>query len=284
MNELTVQRAHLIELNKTMTDIASGAQKVPVQFNTETLKLSYSNQVQGQNNASAKESAGNRGAANQSEAAARQFIGQGTTKLSLQLWFDVTAATEPAFKVDDVRLLTAKVIYFMKPSDSSASGTGAGQLVPPGVRFQWGSFLFDGIVESIEESIELFSPIGKALRASISLTIVGQSLLLPKSAAGSSGVQPGIRELVSGQSGGSLQQLCGALGVAGAQPGKAAGGSASGAGMVGGGVSSTSSQGAGAGPRSWQQVALANGIENPRSLRPGQLIDFAARRALIVTE
>ena len=53
---------------------------VTVQFNPETLKVTFANQiVQGS------------GAGDQRGSPARQFVGAGTTKLSLQLWFDVTA-------------------------------------------------------------------------------------------------------------------------------------------------------------------------------------------------
>src|SRR6266702_4687760 len=51
-----------------------------VQFNPETLKVSFANQI-----------ATPSGAGDQSGTPARQFVGAGTTKLSLQLWFDVNA-------------------------------------------------------------------------------------------------------------------------------------------------------------------------------------------------
>jgi Contractile injection system tube protein len=46
-----------------------------VQFNPETLSVTYSNQKSG---------------GNQRGGAALQFVGQGQTKLSVQLWYDVT--------------------------------------------------------------------------------------------------------------------------------------------------------------------------------------------------
>jgi len=33
----------------------------------------------------------------------------------------------------------------------------------------------------------------------------------------------------------------------------------------------------------WQRIAVANGIENPRALAPGQFIDLSAQRPRIVT-
>jgi phage tail-like protein len=74
-----------------------------------------------------------------------------TTRLALELWFDVAAARE-----DDVRRLTTPVAYF------------AGV---PATRFQWGTFRFDGHVEALEESLELFSADGRPLRARLNLTL-----------------------------------------------------------------------------------------------------------------
>lgn len=287
MPEIKVERAELIELSDDFKDVASGGKRVPVQFNPETLKLTYANSVQSQNNASGSTAPGERGAANQSQPTARQFVGQGTTKLSITLWFDVSAAIDSSFAVDDVRRLTAKVLYFMKPRAPKNGGGEAGQFVPPGVRFQWGKFLFDGIVEGIEENVELFSPAGNALRASLALSLVQQNILLPDfkggAGAGTGKAMPGTRPLAGANAGQPLQQLAGDL-AGGAGLGGAVGEAARGAGMVGGNAVAEGFVGNAGGPRSWQQVALANGIENPRALRPGQLIDLAARRSLIVTE
>jgi phage tail-like protein len=69
------------------------------------------------------------------------------TRLVLDLWFEAT---------DDVRRLTKPVAYF----------AGA-----PAARLEWGTFRFDGHVEALEESLELFSADGRPLRARIALTL-----------------------------------------------------------------------------------------------------------------
>jgi phage tail-like protein len=74
-----------------------------------------------------------------------------TTRLALELFFDVAGARE-----DDVRRLTRPVAYF-----ASA----------PATRFQWGTFRFDGHVEAVEESLELFSADGRPLRARLELIL-----------------------------------------------------------------------------------------------------------------
>jgi phage tail-like protein len=73
------------------------------------------------------------------------------TRLALELWFDVAGARE-----DDVQRLTKPVAYF------------AGV---PATRLQWGTFRFDGHVEALEESLELFSADGRPLRARLELNL-----------------------------------------------------------------------------------------------------------------
>ncbi|MFO1429850.1 MAG: peptidoglycan-binding protein [Candidatus Competibacteraceae bacterium] len=308
MAEVTVVRAELQELKDDLSDVQPGGKRVPVQFNPESLKLSYANQIQPQNNGSSNAPAPRpgRGSANQSQGTpARQFVGAGTTKLAVQLWFDVSAATAAPFMVDDVRRLTAEVLYFMKPKDPGAGARDASQRIPPGVRFSWGGFLFDGIVESLEENVEFFSPDGKALRASVTLNLIQQSILVPafqgtgavtRSPAG--GATPGAAPLAAARNGQSLQQM------SDSQPGGGLGGGLSGdlsAGLSGGlsaglgaNLSAGLSAGLGGGPSAgggpafsgggWQRIAVANGIENPRALAPGRLIDLNAQRPRIVTD
>lgn len=288
MAEQTVVRAELQELKDDLSDVLSGGKRVPVQFNPETLKLSYANQIQAQNNGSSSapppQRAG-RGGTNQSQGTpARQFVGAGTTKLAVQLWFDVSAATAAPFMVDDVRRLTAEVLYFMKPKDPGAGARDASQRIPPGVRFSWGSFLFDGIVESLEENVEFFSAEGKALRASISLNLIQQNILVPAFEGtgavtrNKAGVPaPGATPLAPARNGQSLQQM------SDSQPGGGRG-AGSGGGLSGGLSGSLSAGGSPAfSGGGWQRIAVANGIENPRALPPRQLIDLSARRPRIVT-
>ena len=75
-----LEKAELRELDAAFTNEINTDKKCQVQFNPETLKVSFANQV-----------ATPSGAGDQKGTPARQFVGAGTTKLSLQLWFDVTA-------------------------------------------------------------------------------------------------------------------------------------------------------------------------------------------------
>ena len=96
-------KAELIELKPDLKDIDPQGQRVKVQFNPETLKVSFANQLKTDTPAGAKPGDQSQGSAGQ------QFVGAGTTKLSLMLWFDVTAAIDPAHQVDDVRRLTQQI-------------------------------------------------------------------------------------------------------------------------------------------------------------------------------
>ncbi|MBC5783428.1 peptidoglycan-binding protein [Ramlibacter sp. USB13] len=235
-------KAQLVELDEALKDPKPGGKTVTVQFNPESLKLSFSNQVQNSSTSSNAGSSGG-GSGDQSQGTqGRQFVGTGTTKLAVQLWFDANAAGEGGDRVDDVRRLTQEVIYFITPQEASSDPT---KFLPPGIRFAWGSFLFNGLVDGIEETIDFFSPEGKPLRANISLTLSQQTILV-SSFTGSGRVPgrpraPGTTPLTPAAAGSTLQGLAG--GASG----------------------------------DWQGIAAANGIENPRLLAPGQLVDLSAR-------
>lgn len=304
MPELEIQHAKLIELKDDLSDVMPGGKSLAVQFNPESLKLSYANQIKEQPNASGGGGGAGRGGNQSQGSAARQFVGTGTTKLSVQLWFDVSAATSAPFIVDDVRRITAQVLYFIKPKPAPAGARDTSQRTPPGLRFSWGNFLFDGIVEGMEESVEFFSPKGEALRASITLNMVQQEILVP--AFTGDGTVPGARPLWPAGGGQSLQALQDAAKASGAAPSSGGGGAAPGGGSGGGfgaglsaGFSAGATVGAGLGAGvgaslglstgaafqsgGWQAVALANGIENPRAMPAGQLIDLSATKPRIVS-
>jgi hypothetical protein len=239
-----ITRAKLIELDEKLKEL-SGGKQITVQFNPDSLKLAFANQIQNNNPSSAGSGGGSGGGGGggggdqANGTSGRQFVGAGTTKLSVTLWFDAASAPEP---VDDVRRLTQQVIYFITPKKSQQDAT---KFLPPGVRFSWGSFVFDGLVDSIEESIEYFSPEGKPLRASVSLGLSQQTILVADFGSGARppGVPrgPGVAPLTAAAAGSTLQGLAAAAGA------------------------------------DWQAIAAANGIDNPRALVPGQLIDLAAR-------
>jgi hypothetical protein len=214
-----------------------------VQFNPESLKVSFANQLVQPS-----------GAGDQRGSPARQFVGAGTTKLALTLWFDVGSPQPPnAPRVDDVRKLTKKVAFFITPKPVQGQKD---KFIPPAVRFVWGTFQFDGLMDALEETLELFSPEGKPLRASLGLSISQQKIQFafvdtgsPRGApapglgaAPGTPATPGTQPLAQAPAGSTVQGLADGAGVG-----------------------------------NWQAVAAANGIENPRLLAPGALLDLNAQ-------
>ncbi|MCB9648408.1 MAG: peptidoglycan-binding protein [Deltaproteobacteria bacterium] len=131
---------------------------IDVQFNPATLKVSYTNQKAG---------------GDQPGGGSIQFVGSGTTKLSVELVFDVTVAEPPEVdgaRPDDVRRLTAKVAHFMIPQPVDDN------FVQRGVRFHWGTFVFEGVMDSMNETLEFFSADGRPLRASVTVEMSQQEI------------------------------------------------------------------------------------------------------------
>lgn len=122
MPELEIQHAKLIELKDDLSDVMPGGKSLAVQFNPESLKLSYANQIKEQPNASGGGGGAGRGGNQSQGSAARQFVGTGTTKLSVQLWFD--ADELPALRAAGLVAATAA---------TTTAGRGAAAGVAAGV-------------------------------------------------------------------------------------------------------------------------------------------------------
>jgi phage tail-like protein len=89
------------------------------------------------------------------------------TQLDLRLTFDTRAPAPSGRSVPtDVRRLTERVAYFATPRPARG-----GALVRPAVRLAWGSFQFDGQVETLEETLESFSSDGRPLHAELTLSL-----------------------------------------------------------------------------------------------------------------
>jgi hypothetical protein len=220
---VALEKAFFVSLDED--DVEDADSKVEVQFNPESLKVAFANQI-----------AQPQGGANQGGTDSQQFVGAGTTKLTAQLWFDVTVHASER----DVRALTAKVAAFITPAPTDDDPN---KYVPPKVRFAWGTFQFDGIMESLEESLEFFSADGRPLRASVSFSLAQQKIadLTPRAGGRPPGTNDaGRRVMTPTREGGSVQQMAAAQGRGG----------------------------------DWQRIAAANKVENPRAPGPGALLDM----------
>lgn len=226
-----LEKAYLVKLKGGATPTEDG-ERVAVQFNPTTMRLQMTNNV-----------SGGKTRPNQ----VQQFTGHSSTTLTLDLVFD------SADDLTNVREATTKVIAFVLPSAQSKQA-------PPRVRFGWGAFHFEGVMDNITEDIDLFSADGKPLRSKLSISIKEQD---PKFAALQSGA--GAKD-----------------GAAAAPPGGAS--QATGPGSSGGGATDTTAaanQGESAAdfaarmgldPTAWR--AIAGGVPNPLSLQGGAQIDF----------
>jgi len=212
-----LEKANLQEITwDTNQDPIDGDHSVVVQFNPESLKLALSNK-----NASGDQRGGS----------AIQYVGAGTSKLSFDLWFDATGSPD-----GDVRSLTNEVIFFMTPQSTNEED----KFIPPGLRFSWGSFLFEGIMDSLGEDLEYFSEDGRPLRAKLAISMSRQEIRYE------SGRQQGGSGLGTTASSGSAPQAA-----------------------AGNSVPDLAGE-------NWAPIAAANGIENPLDLSAGQSLDLTA--------
>ena len=230
--ESKLAKAELQQLKPDFSDVdpANKDKGVVVQFNPDSLKIAFANQIQQPE-----------GGGDKRGSQAQLFVGAGTTKLTCTLWFDVTAPQpkQPVdgwADVDDVRKLTNRVSYFITPKQDAKD---AKKFVPPAVRFVWGSLRFDGILESVEESLEFFSPQGKPLRASVAISLTQQKILVfpPIDLGRSPKKKPGTTPSTPVPQGSSVQQVAG---------------------------------------DGWQGAAAASGVENPRLPQTGLRLDLTA--------
>jgi Contractile injection system tube protein len=101
----------------------------------------------------------------------RQYAGTFSGKLTMDLQFDTTGTGE------DVRKVTNKVAFFMESTAKAkkrASVKGTNLPAQPVLAFQWGTYVFKGIMESFKETIDFFSADGVPLRALVSIGLARQ--------------------------------------------------------------------------------------------------------------
>lgn len=126
---------------------------VDVQFNPTTMKLQLSS------NLSSGDSTGSQ---------TRQSSGSTSATLSFDLVFD-TADEGETGAPRSVFSKTAAIQKFVTPASAAK-----GKQKPPKLRFIWGAFQFDGVVESINIDLELFAANGTPLRAKVAVSVKGQ--------------------------------------------------------------------------------------------------------------
>ena len=258
------QKAWLCEIAGENNDRTG--RNVELQFNPETLRITHGAQVRPPVNPSKAEGATPpSGQGDVPGSSPHQSTGTGSTRLSVQVWFDVTSVMPQGDEsVSDVRELTEKVAYFIRPKGPPDSN-GTPQS-PPRVQFAWGTIIFSGVMDSLDESLELFSTDGVPLRASMNIGISeGKVEIGPGASGAGGGLSAGLNLSAGIGIGASASLGVGTQPLAQAEAGVSLQAMAS------------ASFGANA---DWQAIATANGIENPRQLQPGQLINMNARASV----
>ncbi len=246
-----LERAKLIPVSGN-NDTPDMQNAIDVQFNPTTLKVSLSNTL--------KENGRN------GNSRATQYVDKSSSTLSVELVFDTTYIEAPASNTaqnssadgsassnnrnrieqgSDVRVQTKKIAdAFVKPI-----GSGARMRAPKRCLFQWGAFKFIGLVDSFEETVDFFSPKGRPLRATVSLKLKEDRY-----------------QFLSNDSSALAAQQTPTLSFTGngANTKQAGGGSGAGNGAPTPNQSTPPVPGGSAGPGSWRDNAMFNGIESPR--------------------
>jgi hypothetical protein len=216
-----------------------GGVSLTVDFDPKSLRLSYTpTGVTGANTVT-KTGAWSKFAAQQT--------GQSTT-LAVELTFDTS---QTGTSVQD---RTEQIVQLTLPN-TSVPAKPARRVA----RFQWGSFIFHGVVQSLTQTIDFFSETGIPLRATVQLTLSDVKQPNPDTA------RPPVTAPVG----------FGATGAVGAATGTPVGTTPLTLSQSGDSVQSIAAR-AGAGV-SWKTIAAANGIDNPRLLPPGTVLDTSVR-------
>ena len=236
----------VLELAKLTVVKGSQTQSAPppvtVQFNPERLSVSY--------RSSGSIGAQTSGQRNDNQGAIKQVTGF-SSDLSMDLLFDTSQTG------DDVRNKTLPIARMVQLQ---------GEDKAPTVQFSWGTFVFTGVIQSMNETLDLFSDRGVPLRATIGLSMAGvEEQQAPDSGGGfgigfsasasfsagasagfsaqasvNAGIAAGTTPLTLTQAGDTLQSLTGRTGQS----------------------------------NSWKAVASANNIDNPRRVDPGTVLNL----------
>lgn len=167
----------------TLTPVTGNQSAITVHFNPVSLQLTINNTLEEKGKGKDL----------------KQFITKAVAKLIIDLIFDTTD------RGTDVRLETGKIARFMEPGKQEGD-----KKIPTIVKFEWGTFAFQGLIESYKETLDFFSQNGVPLRASLNLTFSRQEEVFDSSF--NSGNTPPDRavDIPPGQSASQLASLGGA--------------------------------------------------------------------------
>jgi LysM repeat protein len=264
---MTLAKATLQRIQPDGQD-APGEQPIEAQFNPQSLSLSY--QATGPDSSTRSASgSGSGGRTGRSS----QRTGYTVSLSSLELLFDTSEETSNR----DVRHLTLRIARLIQADDENAA---------PNVRFSWGTFIFRGIITSIEETLDYFAEDGTPLRATVTLGLEMNEVEREANRSSSGGAGAG-----GGAGIGAAAGIAASAGVS-AGIGLSAGASVGASAGISAGVSAGVAVGtspltfaqegeslqslAGRAGVDWKAAAAANNIENPRQLQAGAVLNLNA--------
>ncbi|GAB3866161.1 hypothetical protein GCM10028801_38060 [Nocardioides maradonensis] len=270
--------AQLTEWDLDNDQAASGGVDLVVDFDPKSLALTYSPTGPTQGSSATASGTYNESPAQQTSQ---------STSLSLELLFDTsTDGTTVQAKTDPIVSLTQPA-----PLGDQAPARKV-------VRLSWGTFLFYGTITSLSQTIDFFSEDGVPLRAELHVSLTEVKKSDPDAGSGGSagaGAGAGIGASVGASASFGASAGISAGVSAGVSVGASAGISAGASAGISAGVSIGATAGVGTTPLtltqsgdtvqslaartsgSWKTVAAANGIDNPRLLPPGTVIDARAQ-------
>jgi len=237
-----LEKAYIVEINDPTPDEISP--RFHVQFNPTSLKLQISTTKVDPTMASQ----------------VRQSLGSGTTILSLELVFDTSdeGSTE---RPHSVREKTEQVERFTLPKNPhEINGK------PPRIRFQWGSFFINGVVDGVNVDLDHFAANGTPLRAKVNLSITEQKSKLIFAKGNQKGNVPS-----------PLGTAAGSLGISGGL-GVSAGVNAQFGVALGGESLPEFSARVGLDPTAWRGLStdISGGLSGDLSLEAGAEVGFSA--------
>lgn len=164
---------------------------------------------------------------------AAQYVDRSSSTLTLTLLFDTSVAREGIEANTDVRMQTNRIVStFLVPQPAQGQAPQA----PARCRFQWGSFAFVGMLSSYAETLDFFAPEGIPLRATLALTLKEDRYEFQRDPSVSARRDALPPLFASVPSGATANQVTESAGKDGSQ---------------------------------WRDMALANGVEDPRNMPPG---------------
>ena len=222
-----------------------------VQFNPQSLRVNYR----------AMGAVGIQRAAEGGEASGARTQRTGfSAGLTMELFFDTSETG------DDVRNATLPIANLLQAQSKTEA---------PTVDFQWGTFLFSGTVDSMDETLDLFSEGGVPLRATVNLSMSATAPDQFRQGGAGGGGGAGLAAGFSAGVGVSAGVSVGASFSAGAS---LSAGAAIGTTPLTLARSGDTLQGLSArAGADWKAVASANNVDNPRLLQPGAVLNLNAR-------